>query len=287
MKKSTDVLAGIVLYNPDIARLSEVVNSICVQVGELLLVDNGSKNKAEIQNLCHERDNVRLIRNESNEGIAKALNQICQYGMDNGYSWALTLDHDTVCPTNLVAELLSASDKQNIGIVCPAVHYEGVNIDTKVKDEDGEFVYACMTSGSLTNLQAWSDVGGFNEGYFIDFVDNEFCMKLKLNGYKVFRTFKTTMNHQLGEAKEINIFGHRMIGTIHSSIRCYYMMRNNVMFIIKYAKHLRVSKECAKVAYIAYRQLLFSNHRMKDLRFISNGIRDGIKGITGKIISSK
>ena len=282
MKKSTDVLAGIVLYNPDIDRLNKVVNSVLGQVKELLLVDNGSKNKADIQNLCHERDNVRLIRNESNDGIAKALNQICQYGKDNEYFWALTLDHDTVCPTNLVAELLAASDKQDIGIVCPAVHYEGVNIDTKTKYEVGEYVYACMTSGSLTNLLAWEKVGGFNEGYFIDFVDNEFCMKLKLNGYKVFRTFRTTMNHQLGETRKMNIFGRRRTGTVHSSIRCYYMMRNNVMFIIKYSKNLRVPKECAKVIYIAYRQLLFSNHRMQDLRFISMGIFDGIKRKLGR-----
>ena len=48
------VLAGIVLYNPDLERLSENVSAIIPQVDILLLVDNKSNNINEIISLYKE-----------------------------------------------------------------------------------------------------------------------------------------------------------------------------------------------------------------------------------------
>ena len=41
--------AGIVLYNPDINRMNENINNIINQVDYVILVDNGSKNKPDIE----------------------------------------------------------------------------------------------------------------------------------------------------------------------------------------------------------------------------------------------
>ena len=49
-------IAGIVLYNPDLGRLKENIESICKQVDKVILIDNGSDNRREI---------------ESNKGIFK------------------------------------------------------------------------------------------------------------------------------------------------------------------------------------------------------------------------
>lgn len=278
----SDVCAGIVLFNPDIDRLKSVVGAISGQVKEVVLVDNGSVNNRSITAVLANYMNVSLITNTENEGIAKALNQICKYGKDNGYQWGLTLDQDTVCPGNLIEELYKHTNNAIHGIVCPAVHYEGVNMESPSVNTNGEYVYACMTSASLTRLEAWEKVGGFNEGYFIDFVDNEFCMKLKQEGYKVYRTNHSAISHQLGESREVRFLWYKSVGTIHSSLRCYYMMRNNVLFIRQYGKELNVLKEYSKVAYIAYRQLLYSQQKMNDLIYIAKGLKDGFKGKTGK-----
>ena len=37
-------IAGIVLYNPDLGRLKENIESICKQVDKVILIDNGSDN---------------------------------------------------------------------------------------------------------------------------------------------------------------------------------------------------------------------------------------------------
>ena len=281
MIRLNEVYAGIVLYNPNLERLAKVIESIEGDVQSLLLIDNGSFNFDNISEAYSSRERIFIIANKRNEGIARALNQICQYGIDKGYKWCLTLDQDTICPPKLVELLYRYADDPNHGIICPAVHYEGINMDTKRK-EGGEYVYACMTSASLTNLEAWKKVGGFREDYFIDFVDNEYCMKLKLSGYKVFRTFDCSISHQLGESREIKFLWWSTKGTIHSSLRCYYMIRNNILFIRQYSKELNIIKEYTKVGYIAFGQLLYSRYKAKDLAHILKGIKDGFKGKTGK-----
>ena len=96
--------AGIVLYNPDINRLEENLKSILPQVDSVILVDNGSKNTVEIDEftLQYVRSDVRLVRNAKNEGIAKALNQILDYAIQNEAEWFLTLDQDTVSYPGLI-----------------------------------------------------------------------------------------------------------------------------------------------------------------------------------------
>ena len=282
MIKSSDVCAGIVLFNPDIERTKRVVHSIMSQVSELYLVDNGSDNVKQIHDLVSANSNVYIIENAENQGIARALNQICQKGYNNGFEWVITLDQDTICPEHLVEQLIPYTKTDEIGIVCPAVEYEGLNLKTNKEGKDTEYTYACMTSSSLTNLKAWKEVGGFKESYFIDFVDNEFCMKLGLNGYKILRVFSCAIKHQLGNSREISILGKKMKGTTHNLVRCYYMMRNNLLFIKEYSSHLNVFKEYVKMFYVAWGEILYSRNRLKTLKYLALGIKDGIKGKDGR-----
>ena len=284
MEKHDKICVGIVTYNPDLRRLSKVLDSISCQVVEVIIVDNGSNNSDDLINLIKEYNNVGCLLNEENKGIAKALNQICYFAYERSYDWALTLDQDTVCPKDLVQKLSMYSDKDEVGIVCPAVYYEGVNVDAVKPQFDTEYVYACMTSASLTRIEAWRSVGGFDETYFIDFVDNEFCMKLKLQGYRILRTHSCHINHQLGNTNIISLFGIKLKGTHHNNTRSYYMMSNNVLFIKRYSDKLSIPKECAKLLKTAWNEFLFSPKRMDTLKSLVCGVKDGIKGKSGNIL---
>ena len=76
-------IAGIVLYNPDLGRLKENIESICKQVDKVILIDNGSDNIREIEDLIKEYLNCILLKNGENMGIAYALNQILKYAYEN------------------------------------------------------------------------------------------------------------------------------------------------------------------------------------------------------------
>ena len=225
------ICAGIVSYNPDITRLQKNINSILPQVDKLYVVDNGSSNILEVKKICGNDENIVILANSDNYGIARALNQLCEMAEEERYDWILTLDQDTVCPDDLIVKMVPYTNKDDLGIICPAVYYEGIG-KNKQSDNEVTYVYACMTSASLTRIKAWREAGGFREEYFIDFVDNEFCMKLKLHGYKVLRVNSCVINHQLGTSSEKRLFGVIPVRySSHSPLRFYYMVRNNRIFI--------------------------------------------------------
>ena len=279
------ICAGIVTYNPSIIRLKESLQAICSQVEKVYIVDNGSNNTLEMKEAINSFSEIEVVYNEDNRGIATALNQMCSNAYIDNYDWILTLDQDTVCPENIIKDMLPFTQNSDLGIICPDVNYEGWTKKEKLNKPDTEYVYACMTSASLTRLVSWKKVGGFDDGYFIDFVDNEFCMKLSLSGFKVLRVFSCSINHQLGESREISLFGIYTIRyTKHNPIRFYYMSRNNYVFIKKYKKHLPVLKEYCKLMYILVKGWLFSDNKRETNKYILMGLRDGRHNKMGKLI---
>lgn len=282
MGKTSNICAGIVLYNPDITRLKESLASIIKQVPKVFLVDNGSVNLYEVEKLVEDNPEVEIIPLGENMGIAAALNEICRSAAVRGYEWALTLDQDTICPEDLVENLYSATGDEIIGIVCPAVKYEGLNMVVCNDEETVCEIKGCMTSASLTNIAIWDKVGGFREDYFIDYVDNEYCKRLRVNGYKILRVNACQMLHQLGDARTVKFLFMKFTGSYHNPVRCYYMIRNNIVFIREYKKEISLMKEWIKVIYIALGCVFYAEDRSRTTRYVIKGIKDALKGKMGK-----
>lgn len=277
------ICAGIVTFQPELDRLKKSLSCVTAQVDMVFVIDNNSSNIADIKNTINLFDNVTLVENNHNNGIARALNQMCENADKHGYEWILTLDQDTIIPSRMVSTFKRYTIKSNIGIICPAVYYEGRD-EVKKKKKILEYVYACMTSASLTNIQAWREAGGFRESYFIDYVDNEFCMKLGLHHYKILKVNSCVINHQLGKSGIKKILGLRIRYSSHSPIRLYYMARNNSSFIREYSKYLSVGKEIIKLLYVLVQELLFSDKKRESMHFILLGLKDSRNGITGEYI---
>lgn len=278
-----DFCAGVVTFQPDIIRLEQNLESVTQQVAQVYIIDNHSENIRSIHRLAATYRNVIIIENNDNYGIAKALNQMSKQALCDGFSWILTLDQDSVIPDNLIETITPYIKDYSIGIICPAVYYEGWNKTLKGNNE-AEYIKACMTSASLTRLEAWNRVGGYREDYFIDFVDNEFCMKLELNGYRILRVNGCIMKHQLGIMREFRIFGKSRIRlSVHSPQRFYYMVRNNRVFISDYRKQINGLKEICKLWYIIVIGIFTSNQRIKTLKYVYRGYKDAIYRKMGKL----
>lgn len=279
-----NICAGIVMYNPQIERLKRSLESIVPQVKQVVLVDNASGNVSDVEALIKGEKDICLIKNQENMGIAAALNQILSFAFNHSFSWALTLDQDTICPSDMINKLSRYVGLGSAGILCPAVNYEGLNLKSKVNNGDITETYACMSSGSLTNVEAWKKVGGFRDDYFIDFVDNAFCMMLRIHHYKILRVNDCIMHHQLGEAKTKKLFGilKREV-CIHKPWRYYYMTRNNLLFIWEFKNHVNIIKEYLKLLYILWFGLLYADERVSTFGFVMKGVRDAIHHQTGKL----
>jgi rhamnosyltransferase len=271
-----NIIAGIVLYNPDLERLKENINSIIDQVDEVLLVDNGSENFDEVMNKFNV-EKIKMIRNYRNTGIAAALNQILEYSLMNNVEWALTLDQDSVVANNIIQEYKRYIDLDKIGMIsCEIIDrnftlndYKNTNLKEK------QDISECITSGCLTNVKAWEDSGKFDEKMFIDFVDFDICQRIRRKGYKLIKVNTTSILHELGNSRAKNIFGMKFILYNHAPIRNYYLSRNKVYYTRKYKKGFLALRSYLSIIFRAILVLLFEKNKSKKVNLILKGFFEG------------
>lgn len=66
------ILAGITLFNPDVARLEENISSIYGQVDRVICVDNGSDNIKSIEDCVLKNwKNITIIKMEKMKALLK------------------------------------------------------------------------------------------------------------------------------------------------------------------------------------------------------------------------
>jgi rhamnosyltransferase len=188
--------AGIVTFNPDLDRLRESIKAIAPQVEFLLLADNASDNLAALRREVSAYPKACLLECGTNAGMATALNEIAARCLREGYEYVLLLDQDSVVDSDLVPTLLTCFEG-DVGIVSPLV--SDINeIEHIAKSDDVYEVARTITSGSLLSIEVWKAVGGYDERLFVDWVDFEFCDNLRASGFRVLRTHRTSILHELG-----------------------------------------------------------------------------------------
>lgn len=269
---ANSIVAAIILFNPNIERLRKNINSIKDQVDKIFFIDNDSKNIIEIENLFLGYNNdYLLIKNKKNLGIATALNIAFQYAEKDGYKWIITMDQDSIAPTNLVSSLAEIISK-NVGIICPLIQdinkKEHIPISNKIVK-----VQKCITSGSLTNIEAWKKIGGFDEVMFIDGVDFDFCYRLIDSGYLILENRRVLLTHEVGKIKEHKFLGIKIYAMNHTAFRKYYIAKNTVYL---YRKHKKTSFPIVSLFKQICLVLLYEEEKMIKLKAIIKGIKDGI-----------
>lgn len=281
LNKQDDICAGIVMFNPDMDRLRRNVESIKGQVSAIIFADNGSKNQAEIANYLDTLTVEHcLIQNDENRGIAVALNQIMAAADKRGMQWVLTLDHDSVCPSNLVATYRKFLATPNLGLLSPRINDRNFGPLTPADATGVESIKECITSGALTSTEAWKAVGGFDENLFIDGVDTEFCYRLRSRGFDVVRTNDIALLHEIGKkAQIITLCGHRFIVYNHAPFRYFYITRNLIYIAKKHKDYER--PQFIKVPLIILIRFvltwLYEKQKWAKTKAICRGIAAGIK----------
>ena len=275
MKDMNKFIGGIVLYNPNLQRLKENISAIINQVDKLILIENGSKDLKYLDQL--DSENLIIVKNNVNKGIAYALNQIMQLSYNWGYKWVLTLDQDSVVSSNLIEtyqQLLSPE----IGIIhCNVIDRNFARKCLPINKDEPIKIKECITSGSLTNVEAWKKIGGFDENLFIDCVDWDFCNNLRDHNYGIIKTHKTYIIHELGQNTKVKYIGkHELLITNHNKERNYFIFRNNIYLARKY-KDRSLTKHVLRCIKLSVLSLFFSPNKLQVLKYQSKGFIDGFK----------
>lgn len=276
MERLTKIAAGIVLYNPDIDRLQENINAIIRQVDEVILFNNGG---VDIECLNNLQVTILSAEPTSNVGIAKALNEICNYAIKQGYEWILTLDQDSVVSNNLIEEYSAYTQLKEVAVICPRIVDRNINSGNEATEKPYEYTEFCITSASLVRLSAWKAVDGFWKELFIDMVDFDFCWAIIENGYKILKVNTTHILHEIGHGKTVSFKNKKDAVYNHAAIRCYYIARNSIAVGRKHNRLVQCIRWTLKRMYLIAK---YEENRYKKLLYMFKGIFHGIIGRLGE-----
>ncbi|WP_176460181.1 MULTISPECIES: glycosyltransferase [unclassified Rhodococcus (in: high G+C Gram-positive bacteria)] len=216
-------------FNPDISRLRENLSAIEGAVACIIVFDNGSKNVDDIRQLLADVPAAFMIESSENFGIATALNGIVGAAGERGADWVLLLDQDSVCRPGLPL-ILAEHASEDIAIICPDIVDRNLPSRMATTAPAVSDVEACITSGSLTSIAAWSEVGGYDQGFFIDYVDFDFCLRLRMAGYRIVRDPRASLLHELGNSKKY----WKFTSYNYSEFRLYHMSRDMIYYSVKH-----------------------------------------------------
>lgn len=282
--------AIIVTYHPD-PEFRLRAQYVLQQFPFVFIVDNGSSGVTTgmLSSLAEDR-RVKLLLNESNLGIAEALNQGMQQARKEGLIWCVTLDQDTTIDSDLLETLIAVHDECGRDRVLVGGNYRNVNKQKNyIECRDGDKCYrerkTLITAGTLLPLDMAIRIGGFRKDYFIDSVDHEFCLRARANGYKIIISCKPVMSQSIGSGVVAGSLLSRFASFNHSSVRKYYIARNTLVTARDYffrepawslRQLWRLMSDFASI-------ILFESGKYEKAKAFSQGLLHGMVGKMGPL----
>jgi len=273
-------IAGVViLYNPE-NNLVENINSYLNQINYLFIIDNSKKLNTSIKDYFKTNKIVEYIFNNGNLGVAECLNISAKKALKRGCSHLLTMDQDSKAAPDMLSQMISTtSGLQNVGIISPfhINKFETKDIPQETFNEE----LVVQTSGNLLNLSVYQTVGPFLEEFFIDYVDTEYCLRLKKNNFKVVRVNNALLYHNEADITKRNFVSKKIFPHNHSPIRLYFKTRNRFYLRDYYKKDF---PEYFKYEFSLYRNMiikiiLFEKNKMKKIKFAIKGYLDYLRNV--------
>ena len=289
------VFAVVPTFHPDSA-VVERLSVLSAQVDHVIVVDDGSSavsapTLAAIEDAGHE-----LLRSESNQGIAAALNRGIELALARRADFVLTMDQDSILADGYVAACLAAFDRTvpatRLGIVLSDRVNGQPAIPARRSPEGLGLVDEGIQSGALVSTECLRVAGLMDESLVIDCVYTEFCLRASDAGFKLAVAPGTDMQHALGHRAPLRPFGIQLrhAGRIasyqyHSPFRQYYIVRNNIDLILR-----NLGRRPRWVGAVVKREIgprittvVSGPHRLRQVLAILVGATHGIMRRRGKI----
>ena len=275
--KCKDVFAIIIAYNPEIERITDNVRAVAGQVGRVVVYDNCSRNREDVAGL-EGIEKCSVVFNDVNSGLPVSLNAGCRLAMESGARYALLLDQDSIVSDGMVASLLCCM-QPGVGIASPQI----VDRNKREGFAPSEAVVPMkrvITSGALVSLEAWENVGGFDERIFVDWADYEFCANMREHGYEIVRDNRTMILHEMGRREYAFTLptpkgGRPFYRTNHSASRLKDKARSWAIVESKYGWSKVGREERAYITAIKLRDLLLERGRLQTLQAFAEGCKEG------------
>ena len=309
-RSGSKVAAVVVVFGPD-DRFRKLLVSLVEQASKVWVIDNQPNYAFDKylkgQKPCH-RNNITLIENKKNVGLAAAQNQGIKLALEDGVDWVLLLDQDSILDKDFVKNMLKAGhkykNKKNIGFLTPRHEFDdgSPSVPTYSKglflrpkryhmdlDEIDDTILFGMASGSFIPRHTLEEVGLMREEFWIDYIDYEFSFRVRERGYRIIGVGGARLNHRLGVKNQLKILGKVFSFQVHPAFRRYTIYRNRIAVIKEYSTLFPefVFFEVLSIAKDLFKLFLLEDQKFNKLRAIFIGIIHGMMGSFNRDISNQ
>ena len=309
-RTGSKVAAVVVVFGPD-DRFRKLLLSLVEQADKVWVIDNQPNYAFDKylkgQKPCH-RNNITLIENKKNVGLAAAQNQGIKLALEDGVDWVLLLDQDSILDKDFVKNMLKAGhkykNKKNIGFLTPRHEFDdgSPSVPTYSKvlffmpqryhmdlDEIDDTILFGMASGSFIPRHTLEEVGLMREEFWIDYIDYEFSFRVRERGYRIIGVGGARLNHRLGVKNQLKILGKVFSFQVHPAFRRYTIYRNRIAVIKEYSTLFPefVLFEVLSIAKDLFKLCLLEDQKFNKLRAIFIGIIHGMMGSFNRDISNQ
>lgn len=278
----------VIAFQPDIEELKSLCKNL-LKFSKVIVLDN-SANEMLKKNIFFKK-NIISLDFDKNLGIAKAQNICIKKALKLGAEYISIFDQDSKIGDDYIknAREIICSEKKSPNIFAPTpidsitlkplpstrLNFLGLpqNIYNKL-GQNSIFADITIASGTTIKSEVFEKVGFFDENFFIDQVDTEWCLRSKSVGYKIEIFSKLKLIHSIGkERKKIGSF----VIQIHDPERCYYQIRNSFHLLRK--KHVPTLFACTEIISNLFSRLLivlFVANKREYFECIFRGFKHGI-----------
>jgi rhamnosyltransferase len=298
---TNQIAAVIVTYHPLITNIQQLLERLSPQVDSIVVVDNGSHNIKEIEEILVNYPQVTLISLADNLGIGFAQNKGIVFALQNSaIDGVILFDHDSLPEEQMIQKLVEAwksltIDGHHLGAVGPIYQdprtlrkypisvFRGFRLIHKypqnkdIKPISASFL---ISSGCLVHRKTFETAGLMNEDFFIDYIDIEWSFRAYNKGYEMFAIPTAVMWHQVGDDR-LKVLGREI--SIHSPLRRYYLARNSILMLKQ--PHIHWQYKVRELFYTVSRVVVYIAlvpQKRKYLKYILCGWYDGIVSRVGK-----
>jgi GT2 family glycosyltransferase len=259
---------------------------------QIIVIDNSPCSEHELPLLAkmEKSPDLHYYRQNTNLGVTGGRNKGIQY-IDPDCEFVLFLDHDVLlredCLANLVNDFENIEARGSIGILTGKVYYKGQQdyvwaAGTDINLYSGQIQFYTGKDGHqfdgyrkvgvapsiiFTRRSLVSQLGGFNDVFFANYDDTEFCYRYLKHGYPTFCSSNVVGYHDIPFHATNN---NRLLD------RGYYIARNRVLFMRLYSKCYPIFLCFLPLWLIYYFRSYQKNKRVRDFKDYLRGTWDGL-----------
>lgn len=270
--KDITMAAAIILYHPE-DKMIEYILNLRQYFETVYLFDNTeSEDQTKRTRKRLSQKGIKYAAKNSNMGLAYGLNVCCNAAYKDGWQWIMLFDQDSVVTKDLVGSMkafIEQYDEEKLAIAVPMLD------DCKnrnVKQVKAKRKKEVMTSGMTLKLSAYKQNGYFLNALFVDYVDYEYCLRLKENGFFILENNQAVLRHNQYDEEKV-LAGYKI--NKYSPLRHYYIARGYCYILKRYGYDKIFIEQLKETTYRRlWRVLFYDDHKIKKMLAMILGVLD-------------